>query len=174
MHNSPTIRIAALSLVTLSVLIGACGGSDDKKSDTPAAAATKPAAASTSAATKAAAPTAVPTKTAATAPANNAATPRSATDKLNVVAKDFSFALNLTSVRPGIPGVDVFFQNSGSATHTIAFYEDAAFTKKLGESQPVAGGARSGFPFVPPAAASMVYYRCEIHPNQMKGELVVK
>jgi len=101
-------------------------------------------------------------------------TPRTEVDALTVTAKDFSFSVNLTSLHPGLPGVDVNFNNTGSTTHTVAFYADADFKTKIAESQPVAAGASSGFPFVPPDGATKVFYRCEIHPTQMKGELPVQ
>lgn len=153
----------SIGLLAFVLIAGACGGSDSKKASTPAAgatsAATKPAAGATVAATKA--PGAV-------------ATARTDVDELKVIAKDFSFTLDLTSVRPGAPGVDVRFANQGATTHTLAFYKDADFKTKIGESNPVAAGSSVAFPFVPPSGATSVFYRCEIHPGQMKGELAVK
>ena len=148
-------RGLAIALALTALFAAACGGS--KKSNTPAAgattAATKPAAASTPAAST---------------------TKRTQVDMLNATAKDFSFTLGLTSIHPGVPGVDVTFKNDGSTTHTLTFYEDSGFTKKLNGSGNIAAGQTAGFPFAPSANATSVFYRCDIHPTQMKGELTVK
>ena len=150
---------AGAGLVAIA-LLGACSSSSSTK--TPASGAT-PAAGATTAATKAS--SAQPTTA-----------KRTEVDNLQISAKDFSFKANLTSVHPGAPGVDVSFKNEGSATHTLTFYTDADFKTKLGsaDSSKIAGGGSVGFPFIPPDGAKSVYYRCEIHPTQMKGELAVK
>ena len=156
MDTKHMVRGFAVMFVAVA-LAAACGGGDSKKSSTPAAgattAATKPAAASTPAAST---------------------TKRTQVDMLNATAKDFSFTLGLTSIHPGVPGVDVTFKNDGSTTHTLTFYEDSGFTKKLNGSGNIAAGQTAGFPFAPSANATSVFYRCDIHPTQMKGELTVK
>ena len=152
-----------VAVVAAASLVAACGGSDSKKSDTPAPGAT-------SGATKAAAPTKA---TAASTPATDA-TKRTQVDTLNATAKDFSFALDLTSVHPGVPGVDVTFTNNGGTTHTLTFYEDSGYTKKLNGSGNISSGQTGGFPFLPSTGATSVFYRCDIHTTQMKGELSVK
>ena len=143
-------------LVAVATLVAACGGSDSKKINTPGAGATL-------VATKAAA---------ASTPSTQEK--RTKVDALNATAKDFSFALDLTSIHPGVPGVDVTFKNDGATTHTLTFYEDAGFTKKLNGSGNIAAGQTGGFPFAPSASATSVFYRCDIHATQMKGELAVK
>ena len=95
-------------------------------------------------------------------------------DALAVSAKEFAFTLTLISIRPGAPGVDVVFKNDGTREHTLAIYADSAFKTKIADSGRVAAGQTSGFPFIPPEGAKSVYYRCEIHPNQMHGELSVR
>lgn len=169
--NSTGIVRAIIAALAAAALIGsACGGggSSDKTST--------PAGGATTATQPASAATTAPTKAATSAPAEGAtvaSTARTEVDSLTVTAKDFSFTLDLTSIHPGAPGVDVVFQNSGATVHQVAFYEDAGYTKKIAESQPVAPGGSSGFPFIPPTGATSVFYRCEIHPTQMFGELKV-
>ena len=123
-----------------------------------------------------AAPTVAPTATSGNG--SGTGTPRTEVDALAITAKDFSFTLSLTSIHPGLPGVDVFFTNSGAVAHTVTFYTDAGFTTKLGagaaDSGSIAPSASTGFPFIPPDGATAVYYRCEIHPAQMSGSIPVK
>jgi plastocyanin len=163
MKSTGFFRASTAALAAVALVGSACGGGSSDKTSTPAGgattAATKPAAAATTAATKSA--------------ATAASTARTEVDSLTVTAKDFSFTLNLTSIHPGAPGVDVVFQNSGATTHSFAVYEDSSYTKRIAESQPVAPGGSSGFPFIPPTGATSVFYRCEIHPTQMFGELKV-
>lgn len=176
MKTSHIVRLATGLLAAIAAVAVACGGGG-KSTNTPVAGATTSATksasattpAATAAATKAASATSSATKT-----AGGSSTPRSDVDSLEVTAKDFSFTLNLTSVRPGAPGVDVTFKNDGATTHTLTFYEDAEFTKKIGGSGNIAAGQTGGFPFLPPADATTIYYRCDIHTTQMKGELAVK
>jgi plastocyanin len=164
MKRTNLARGIAIAMVATALLAAACS-SDSKKSSTPAAgvtsAATKPAAGATTAATKPAA--------AATTGAK-----RTEVDSLKATAKDFSFTLDLTSVHPGPPGTDVTFKNEGGTTHTLTFYEDSGFTKQIGGSGNISAGQTGGFPFIPPTGAKSVFYRCEIHPTQMKGELKVQ
>ena len=89
--------------------------------------------------------------------------------------RDFSFGLDLSSLHPGEPGVAVTAENHGEAPHTITFYTDAAFTQKvpLGDSGTVAPGSSAGFEFAPPEGATVLFFRCEIHPTQMQGQIAV-
>ena len=100
-------------------------------------------------------------------------TPRSDVDELTASAKEYSFTLSLTSVRPGAPGVDVTFKNEGTLTHTLTFYADSGYQTKVGGSGNIAAGQTGGFPFIPPDGATKLYYRCDIHTTQMKGEIAV-
>ena len=93
-------------------------------------------------------------------------------EAIAATAKDFSLALDKDSVTKGSE-VDVSFKNEGSATHTITFYTDDAYTDAVsgGDSGRVNGGGSKSFSFTAPADGDELYYRCEVHPTQMKGEL---
>lgn len=122
-------------------------------------------------------PATEPSSPAAVPPAATALTgsPRTAVDDLKITATDFAFASNLTAIHPGAPGVDVFFENKGAAPHTVTFYTDPDFKTKLegADSGTIAAGQSTGFPFSVPTGVTTVYYRCEVHPSQMKGQLTV-
>ena len=103
-------------------------------------------------------------------------TPRTQIDDLNVTTKEYGFTLNLTGIHKGPPGVRVSFQNDGAEAHTITFYRDANFNKPVegGGSDNVEPGASAIFSFIPPDNATILYYRCDVHPIQMNGELTVQ
>jgi plastocyanin len=179
-------KVAVILGITacLGIALVACGGDDDENT---AGGTTPPAGSTTAAPTKAAGTTpaavpttAAPTKAAATTPtaASTAAAPTAAdssgTEALSVAAKDFSFALDKGSVKKGSQ-VDVAFENQGSAPHTINFYTDEAYTKPIAdaESGSVSGGGSKAFTFTAPADGTAAYYRCEVHPTQMTGELAL-
>ena len=153
-------RFGLMALVLTGALAAgmaftACGGSDDKKDDggkTPAAGTTA---------------------TVGSTPASAATTGSGDAQALAVTAKDFSFTLDLESVTAGSE-VDVALRNEGSAPHTITFYEDADYTKAVAgaDSGRVAGGGTGAFQFTAPEGDEL-YYRCEVHPSQMKGELAI-
>ncbi len=142
-------------LLVTAVVLTAC--SSGTSSSTPAAAASKPA-------------------TSDPAGASAGGSPGNGVDDLHAVAKDFSFTLDRTTLHPGKPGVDAFLKNEGQAPHTLTFYSDAAFTTKIpgADSGQVRPGDLSGFPLSVPDGVTTVYYRCEIHPTQMKGQLPVQ
>jgi|CXWL01.1.fsa_nt_gi plastocyanin len=146
-------KVAVILGITacLGIALVACGGDDDENK----AGGTTPPAGST---------TAAPTKAAGD----------SESGALTVAAKDFSFALDKTSVKKGSQ-VDVAFENQGSAPHTINFYTDEAYTKPIAdaESGRVSGGGSKAFTFTAPADGTAAYYRCEVHPAQMQGEITL-
>ena len=145
-------KVAVILGITacLGIALVACGGDDENK-----AGGTTPPAGST---------TAAPTK----------AADSSGTEALSVTAKDFSFALDKSSVKKGSQ-VDVALENQGSAPHTINFYTDEAYTKPIAdaESGRVSGGGSKAFTFTAPADGTAAYYRCEVHPAQMQGEITL-
>ena len=81
--------------------------------------------------------------------------------------REFSFALDRSSLDPAPATVDVTADNGGEVPHTITFYADAAFTEKVpgADSGSVAAGGSKTFSFTPPEGASELFFRCEIHPD---------
>jgi len=90
--------------------------------------------------------------------------------------RDFTFALDKSSLLPAPASVEVTADNGGEAPHTVTFYTDAQYTQKVtgGDSGSVNAGASKTFSFVPPEGATVLFYRCEIHPTQMTGQIDVK
>jgi len=89
-----------------------------------------------------------------------------------VQAADFEFTVDKSSLLKNA-SVEVAFENNGDAIHTVTFYTDEDFTQKLpdGDSGRTSGGETKDFTFMSPASGDELYYRCEIHPTQMHGEI---
>ncbi|MBI5288827.1 MAG: hypothetical protein HY873_07630 [Chloroflexi bacterium] len=87
-------------------------------------------------------------------------------------AKDFSFSLDKASIQKEAT-VEVELMNTGSAPHTLTFYTDEEYSDPVpgGDSGNVSAGASANFSFQAPSDGDEVYYRCEVHPTQMKGEI---
>ena len=147
---------AGLVLTSLvALVVAACGGSTSSQAPSSAAAPSTSAAPSVSAA------------------ASGSAAAGGAT--LHVGMRDFTFALDKSNLAPATP-VDVTADNGGEAPHTITFYTDAQYTQKLAgaDSGSVAAGQSKDFSFTPPDGATVLFFRCEIHPTQMTGQIDVK
>ena len=151
-------------MVGLAVVAGACGSDDNKTatSTSGAASSSSPARAGT-AASGAGAPT---------TPAGGATT--AAGGGLNVTAQDFSFTPDTLKATKGST-ITINFSNQGSATHTLTLYTDENFTKKLasGDTDRVSAGGSKTISVPIPSDSGDLYFRCEVHPSLMKGEVSV-
>lgn len=127
------------------------------------------------------APTKTPPRAAVTAAPTQAAASTTSTTSggvavaVSIEAKDFSFTSDKDSANKG-DKLQITFKNSGAATHTLTFYSDDAYTKKIGgaDSGRVPGGGAAMVSVTAPGDGSGLYYRCEVHPTQMKGEIEVQ
>ena len=112
-------------------------------------------------------PTTVATKASSGSPAS------SGTQKqLTITAKDFAFSADTINVAKG-DTIAITFKNSGSATHTLTFYSDAAYANAIagGDTGSVSGGATKTLTVT---ADVGLFYRCNIHPAQMQGKIDFK
>jgi plastocyanin len=125
------------------------GGSSDNTTQAPAAA-----------------PTSAPTT------ANLAGGAGGSAAQMTVTAQDFSFDPDEIKAAKGSQ-VEIDFKNAGSATHTFTVYSDENFTQAVagGDSGRVSGGGTATVKFA--AGDKDLYFRCEIHPTQMHGEIAV-
>ena len=91
---------------------------------------------------------------------------------LNVTARDFLFDPNKLSAKKG-QTISINFTNDGSTSHTFTLYTDEDHTKPVanGNSDPVAAGGSKTLTISLASDSGDLYYRCEIHPGQMTGEI---
>ena len=145
-----TRRALAVGALLLTLASAACGGSNSYGTST--------------------ASTPASTKVSASSPDSPAS---SGTQKqLTITAKDFSFGADAVSVAKG-DTIAITFKNSGSATHTLAFYSDVAYKNAIagGDTGSVSGGATKTLTVT---ADVGLFYRCNIHPTQMQGKIDFK
>lgn len=142
--------------------VAACGGDDDE--NTAAATATRPAAATS-------APTTAVTA-AVTAGATAAATTAVGTGAATITASDFKYAEQDVTAKAG--SVTLTLNNTGSAPHTLTLYTDAGYTKRVdgGDTGRVVGGGTGEVTV--DLAAGQYFFRCEVHPSPMQGELTAE
>jgi len=93
---------------------------------------------------------------------------------IDVTAADFSFSPATIEASAGAP-ITITLKNQGAATHTLTVYADENFTRKVAgaDSGRVPGGGSASFTTTF-ASAGDLYFRCELHPSQMQGEITVK
>ena len=89
-------------------------------------------------------------------------------NNVTVEGKDNAFDPETFTVRAGEEAT-VTLENTGSATHTLTVYSDENFETAVdGADTDTVNGGESG-EFAATFEAGEYYFRCEIHPTQMKG-----
>ena len=94
--------------------------------------------------------------------------------RVDVEMRDFSFSPTSFEAPQSYP-FNITAKNVGATRHTLNVYKDAAFTIPLsaGSHIEVAPGAVEAV-FVKFDDLATYYFRCEIHPQQMQGQVQVK
>ena len=164
------VLVMAVVLGLGALAFSACGGDDDNNDN--GGGSTPQTTRATGSPTRAAAS---PTAASGTTPV--AETPVSAgggATSVTITAKDFSFDPDEAEVNAG-EAVTFTLKNEGSAPHTLTFYSDEDFTQAIdgATTERVSAGSSDEFTTTF-ATAGEVYFRCEVHPTQMKGEVKVQ
>jgi plastocyanin len=96
---------------------------------------------------------------------------------VTIDASYFSFSPSTLTIKRA-NNTKITMTNSGSAPHQLKVYRDDAYPDAVpgAETQRVAGGASDDFTILSTDIGSgdELYFRCEIHPSQMKGEITVQ
>jgi len=100
------------------------------------------------------------------------AAPQSVT--VDLVAENMAFDKSTITVPAGAR-VTVNFNNRDSGVpHNFAVYETEAAEKVIFLGQIVTGLANAEYTFDAPAVSGTYFFRCDVHPTQMTGKLIVK
>jgi plastocyanin len=93
---------------------------------------------------------------------------------ISVVAADFSFDPIELEATEGDP-ITVAVTNAGTQPHTLTVYSDEQFTEAVegADTGNISGGGTGEFTTTFDEAGKY-FFRCDIHPNQMEGELIVQ
>jgi plastocyanin len=116
----------------------------------------------------------------ATKPSNNtlipASSPASAakTITLNVIAQSMAFDQKTLTVPAGAQ-VTINFDNKDSGIpHNIAFYTDSTASTKIFVGSMITGPGTTTYTFTAPTTPGTYFFRCDVHPTQMKGQFIVQ
>ena len=102
----------------------------------------------------------------------SAAAPQSVT--VDLVAENIAFDKSTITVPAGAK-VTVNFNNRDSGVpHNFAVYETEDAEKIIFRGQIVTGLAKTEYTFDAPAVSGTYFFRCDIHPTQMTGQLIVE
>jgi plastocyanin len=95
-------------------------------------------------------------------------------DVISVVAADFSFDPIELEATKGDP-ITVEVTNAGSAPHTLTVYKDEEYAEAVegADTGNISGGGTGEFTATFDEAGNY-FFRCDIHPTQMEGELIVQ
>ena len=106
-------------------------------------------------------------------PTTAATEPTGGSETQTIVAADFSFSPSATEASVGVPTTFIL-ENSGQAPHTLTIFSDEGFTTAVpgADTGNVAGGAEGEFE-VTFDEAGPYYFRCNVHPSLMEGEITV-
>jgi heme/copper-type cytochrome/quinol oxidase subunit 2 len=104
----------------------------------------------------------------ATAPA---ATPQT---NINLVAANISFDLSAITVPAGAKITVDFVNRDGGVPHNFAVYNDSTAAMPVFVGQIITGPATVTYTFTAPPTPGNYFFRCDIHPAQMTGTLVVR
>ena len=97
-------------------------------------------------------------------------TPKGTT--VSIVAKGLAFDPQVLCAPANQPFTIAFDDQDNGVPHNIQVFSDTAMTDSVFKGALISGGA--SIRYAVPALAPGVYrFRCDVHPNQMQGALVV-
>lgn len=144
MHLRHSLTALTLALAATATLAAACGGDDSEDADID--------------------PSILGTEVPSPTP------PAAGTQDVSVTATDFAFEPASPQITGGAQ-VTVTLTNSGEAPHTLNFYLDEGLRNRLGETGQVQPGQSGSFTFTAPESGGILYFRCQLHPSQMSGQV---
>ncbi len=102
------------------------------------------------------------------------AKPTATTNELAISARDFSFVpseLNAFNNRP----MTIVLTNDGTEQHSLSVYEDDKYERLVAGAviDATKAGSSNQVTFAPPKKPQTLYFRCEIHPDLMHGEISI-
>jgi plastocyanin len=166
------VRPAALGALLLALCIAAiaCGDDDDDGDTNGAADEPLP--------TATRGTTASPTTGSESTPSGEAtAAGGNGGETVAVTAADFSFNPADFTVS-GDSDTTIEVTNSGNTPHTLTIYSDAEFTEAVdgATTDSLSSGDSESFTLTAAqvAGAASLFFRCEVHPTQMQGEITVQ
>ena len=162
------IIAAAAALLAAGLLAWSCGGTSSSDKTASAVSGRAP----TSAPSRAAGSGATPAASGSAAASSPLAGGGTA---ITVTARDFEFGPDELTAKKG-ETLNIAFTNQGATSHTFSVFTDEAYTTPLpgADTGSVGAGDTKQLSFTVPADSGDLYFRCNIHPTQMKGEIKIE
>jgi len=93
---------------------------------------------------------------------------------VNLTAENIAFDKNTITIPVGA-SVTVNFDNRDSGVpHNFAVYDTEAAEKTIFQGKIIDGPAKITYTFMAPSQSGTYFFRCDIHPTTMKGQLIVE
>lgn len=113
--------------------------------------------------------------TAGASPAAAATTAPQGANAVSITVVGKNVAFDETSLTAGVgQTVNITFDNQDAGVpHNIHFYSDAGYTQTVDNAQTSlqAGPVKQTVSFASPSQPGKYYFRCDVHPDQMKGTI---
>lgn len=94
---------------------------------------------------------------------------------VQITAQDIALDVDVITASPDALVTLVFTNNENPVIfHNIAIYEDSAATKSIMVGEFIPGGQTATYQFTAPSTPGTYFFRCDIHPFAMHGELIVQ
>jgi plastocyanin len=96
---------------------------------------------------------------------------------VTVVAKDLKFDKGQIAVATGAQVTLTLDNEDPGVSHNISFFPSnraTSATDRIAGLDPFAGVARQDLKFTAPSKAGKYFFRCDVHPDTMSGQLVIQ
>ena len=93
---------------------------------------------------------------------------------VDIMAKNVAFNISTITVPAGAEVTVNFDNQDASVAHNVAFYETSAAQKPIYVGEIFKGVKTMVYNFKAPDKPGTYFFRCDVHPTQMKGQFIVK
>lgn len=100
--------------------------------------------------------------------------PSTGGNTITVTAVGMAFDTSTITVSAGAHVTITFINNDNGIPHNIAFYTSSSATTVIYKGKTTTGVATITYTFDAPTTPGTYFFRCDVHPNTMTGEFIVK
>jgi plastocyanin len=100
--------------------------------------------------------------------------PSTGGNTITVTAAGMAFDTSTITVSAGAHVTITFINNDSGIPHNIAFYTSSSATTVIYKGKTTTGVATITYTFDAPTTPGTYFFRCDVHPNTMTGEFIVK
>ncbi|MHB8107326.1 MAG: cupredoxin domain-containing protein [Candidatus Cryosericum sp.] len=103
-----------------------------------------------------------------------APSPATGGSNITVTASGMAFDTNTITVSAGAHLTITFINKDNGIPHNMAFYTSSAATTVIYQGARTTGVSTVTYTFDAPATPGTYFFRCDVHPNTMTGQFIVK